>query len=51
MDRWRNNVEMWETLVGHMDRMLKHMESMGPGLMGPGMGAPPPTAPTERKPD
>ncbi len=34
--RWRNNVDMWETLVGHMDGMLQHMESMGP------MGGPPP---------
>jgi hypothetical protein len=46
MARWRNNVDMWETLVGHMDRMLQHMESMGPG-MGPGMGGPPPS---EKKP-
>jgi len=40
---------MWETLVGHMDRMLKHMESMGPGMMGQGMGGPP-SPPTEKKP-
>ncbi|MBZ5572725.1 MAG: hypothetical protein LAO09_12715 [Acidobacteriia bacterium] len=39
--RWQANVDMWETLAGHMDRMLQHMESMGPG-MGP-MGGPPPS--------
>jgi len=49
--RWRNNVDMWETLVGHMDRMLKHMESMGPGAMGPGMGGPPSLPPSQKKPD
>lgn len=36
--RWKNNVEMWETVVNHMDRMQKQMESMGTGTMhGPGM--------------
>jgi hypothetical protein len=40
MARWRNNVDMWEVMVGHMDRMLQHMESMGPGVMGPGNYAP-----------
>lgn len=49
--RWQSNVDMWETLVGHMDRMLKQMESMGPGMMGPGMGGPPPPPPTEKKPE
>ena len=28
--RWRNNVDVWETLVGHMEGMQKHMESMDP---------------------
>jgi hypothetical protein len=42
MARWRNNVDMWEKLAGHMDRMLQHMESMGAG-MGPGMGGAPPS--------
>jgi hypothetical protein len=47
---WRTNVDMWETVVHHMDRMQKSMESMGPGMMhGPGMGGPPP--PAEKKPD
>jgi hypothetical protein len=33
-----------DTGVGHMDRMIMHMESMGqPGMMGPGMGGPPPS--------
>jgi len=49
MDRWRNNVDMWEALVGHMGRMLKHMESVGLSMMGP--VGPPPTAPTEKKPE
>jgi hypothetical protein len=49
---WRNNVDMWETVVTHMDRMQKNMESMGPGMMhGHGMGGPPPTSPTEKKPE
>ena len=33
LSRWRNNVDMWETVVTHMDRMQKNMESMGPGMM------------------
>jgi hypothetical protein len=49
---WRTNVDMWETVVAHMDRMQKNMESMGPGMMhGPGMGGPPPAPPTEKKPE
>jgi hypothetical protein len=49
--RWRNNVEMWEALLGHMERMQKQMESMGPGVMGShkmGAEAAPPDA---KKPD
>ena len=47
---WRTNVDMWETVVTHMDRMQKNMESMGPGMMhGHVMGGPPPTPPTEKK--
>ncbi len=38
---------MWETMVGHMDQMVKHMESMGPG-MGPGMGGPLPSPPAQK---
>ena len=51
--RWQQNMDMWETVVNHMDRMQKQMESMGPGMMGPGMmhgpgpGGPPPTPPAE----
>lgn len=42
--RWRNNADMWDTVIGHMERMQKNMESMGPGMMhGQGMGGPPPT--------
>ena len=48
---WRTNVDMWETVVAHMDRMQKSMESMGPGMMrGHGMGGPPPSPPAEKKP-
>ena len=47
---WRTNVDMWETVVTHMDRMQKNMESMGPGLMhGHGMGGTPLTPPTEKE--
>jgi hypothetical protein len=50
--RWQTNVDLWETVVTHMDRMQKHMESMGPGMMhGHEMGGPPPTPPTEKKPE
>lgn len=45
---------MWEVLVGHMEQMLKHMESVGPGAMAPGMmhgtGGPSGLAPPEKKP-
>lgn len=42
--RWRNNADMWDTVIGHMEQMQKHMESMGPGMMhGQGMGGPPPS--------
>jgi len=34
LSRWRNNAEMWETVINHIDRMQKQMESMGPGMMG-----------------
>jgi hypothetical protein len=52
LSRWRDNVDMWETVVTHMDRMQKNMESMGPGMMhGHGMGGPPPTPPSEKKPE
>ena len=44
--RWQDNVKLWDTLVGHMDRMLQHMESMGPG-----MGGPPSPPPSEKNPD
>jgi hypothetical protein len=49
---WRTNVDMWETVVAHMDRMQKSMESMGPGMMrGDGVGGPPPSPPAEKKPE
>jgi hypothetical protein len=51
MARWRNNVDMWEVMVGHMDRMLKHMESMGPGMKHRGVDGPPPSLPAEKKPE
>lgn len=28
--RWRNNADMWDTVIGHMERMQKNMESMSP---------------------
>ena len=52
LSRWRNNVDMWETVVNHMDRMQKNIESMGPDMMhGHGMGGPPSTPPTEKEPE
>jgi hypothetical protein len=52
LSRWRDNVDMWETVVIHMDRMQKNMESMGVGMIqGHGMGDRPPTPPTEKKPE
>lgn len=35
LSRWRNNADMRETVINHIDRMQKQMESMGPGMMGP----------------
>src|SRR5512137_16462 len=32
--RWQANVDLWETMVGHMGQMQQHMESMGPGTGG-----------------
>lgn len=37
MARWRNNADMWDTVIAHMERMQKNMESMGPSMMGSGM--------------
>ena len=34
LSRWRDNVDMWETVLTHMDRMQRNMESMGPGTIG-----------------
>jgi len=52
LSRWRDNVDMWETVITHMDRMQQNMESMGPGMMhGHGMGGSPPTPPSEKKPE
>jgi hypothetical protein len=52
LSRWRDNVDMWETVLTHMDRMQKNMESMGPGTIdGHGVGGPPSTPPTEKKPE
>jgi hypothetical protein len=54
LSRWRNNADMWETVINHIDRMQKQMESMGPGMMGPrgpGMVGPTPSPPSEKKPE
>jgi len=51
--RWRNNADMWETVINHMDRMQKQIQSMGTGMMGsrgPGMGGPLPTPLPDQKP-
>ncbi len=41
--RWQANVDMWQTVMGHHERMLKQMEAMqgqgmGCGMMMGGMG-------------
>jgi len=52
--RWQNNVDLWAMMVGHMEQMLKEMDSMGPGMMGPGMmhhggmGGPPANPPDQK---
>ena len=35
-ERWQSNVDLWTLMIGHMEHMVKEMDSMGPG-MGPGM--------------
>ncbi len=50
LSRWRNNVELWETLLTHMDRMQKNMQSMGHGMMH-GHGMRPPAPPAEKQPE
>ena len=52
LSRWRNNVEMWETVITHIDRDTKEH-----GIDGtrhdarPGMSGSPPTPPSEKKPE
>ena len=48
--RWRNNVDLWETLVGHMERMQKRMESLGTGTAHR-LGSPPSPSQTQQKPE
>lgn len=49
--RWQANVDMWETVVSHMDRMQKQMASMGPDRThAAGMGGQPQPPPSEQKP-
>jgi mono/diheme cytochrome c family protein len=55
--RWQANVDMWQTMVDHLDQMMKQMEAMpGPGMgmggghhgrcdMGPGQPDTPPSPP------
>jgi hypothetical protein len=49
--RWRNNVDLWETLVGHMERMQKRMESLGTGTEPHRLGSPPSPSQTQKKPE
>ena len=58
--RWQSNVDMREIVVGHMDKMSKQMNSMGPhGMHGMGngmmhdhnMGGPPPAPNVDKKPE
>jgi len=50
---------MWKLVVGHMEKMLKHMESMGRGTGGTGHGMMrkqaagdiPSSPPAEKKPE
>lgn len=52
--RWQSNVDLWTVMVGHMERMIKDMESMGPGkgeMHHGGMGHPPAPPPAEKKPE
>jgi hypothetical protein len=58
--RWQNNVDMWEIVIGHIDQMLKQMNSMGHhGMHGMGngmmhdhnMGGPPTTPDIDKKPE
>jgi hypothetical protein len=52
LSRWRDNVDMWETVIAHMDRLQKSMELMGPGAMqGHGAGVAPPAPPVGKKPE
>jgi hypothetical protein len=49
---WRNNVDLWQTMVDQMEQVQKHMESMGAGMMqGHGKTAPLPCLPPETKPE
>lgn len=47
--RWRNNVDLWEALVGHMERMQKRMESVGTGTEPHHMASPPSPSQVEKK--
>jgi hypothetical protein len=49
--RWRINVDLWESLVGHMERMQKRMESVGTGTEPHHMGSPPSPSQVEKKPE
>ena len=50
--RWRDNVDLWETVITHMDRLQKNMELMEPGMMqGHGVRGAPPAPPVGKKPE
>jgi len=45
--RWQNNIDLWTSMVGHMEMMMKHM-GPGMGMMHhPGMK---PAPPADQKP-
>jgi hypothetical protein len=49
--RWRNNVDLWETLVGHMERMQKQMESSRTGAGPHHVDSPPSSSQVQKKPE
>jgi hypothetical protein len=50
LSRWRDNVDMWETMITLMERTQKNLESMEPGMIQDHGGAPPGPS-TGKKPE